>query len=154
TLDLFLVRGGDGGAYWKKLRALAAGSPRITFHDAVAPHELPGTLNAFDVGVYSVPIITTNHRYMLPNKFFDFVQARLAIVFSPTEEIDALVARLGLGVTSADASARALTAALETLTPESVEQFKHNADVAARTELNSTADDATVRGILARLLPG
>ncbi|MCU1416323.1 MAG: hypothetical protein JWP32_497, partial [Schumannella sp.] len=84
TLDLFLVRGGDGGAYWKKLRALAAGSPRITFHDAVAPHELPGTLNAFDVGVYSVPIITTNHRYMLPNKFFDFVQARLAIVFSPT----------------------------------------------------------------------
>ena len=90
------MRGGDGGAYWEKLRSLAAGSERITFHDAVRPHELPATLNAYDVGVYSVPLITTNHRYMLPNKFFDFVQARLAVVFSPSEEIDALIARLGL----------------------------------------------------------
>jgi hypothetical protein len=152
SLDLFLVRGGDGGHYWQKLRTLAAESPRIAFHDAVAPHELPQTLNRFDVGVYSVPIITTNHRYMLPNKFFDFVQARLAVVFSPSEEIDALIVRLGLGVTSADASAPALTVALESLTPESVEMFKRNADAAARGELGSAADDAVVRALLARLL--
>jgi glycosyltransferase involved in cell wall biosynthesis len=152
TLDLYLVRGGDGGAYWEKLRSLAAGSDRIAFHDAVRPHELPATLNAYDVGVYSVPLITTNHRYMLPNKFFDFVQARLAVVFSPSEEIDALIARLGIGVTSADASAAALTRTLESLTSEAVAGYKRNSDVAARGELNATADDAVVRGILGRLL--
>lgn len=152
TLDLYLVQAADGGAYWRTLRDLAATSDRITFHDAVAPDALVRELNAYDVGVYSVPIITTNHRYMLPNKFFDFVQARLALVFSPSEEIDALMSRLDLGVTAQDATAEAFTRALETLTPEDVVRFKKNSDAAARTELNSAADDAVVRGVLSRLL--
>jgi glycosyltransferase involved in cell wall biosynthesis len=154
TLDLYLVQAADGGAYWRTLRDLAAPSDRITFHDAVPPDELVRVLNGYDVGVYSVPIITTNHRYMLPNKFFDFVQARLAVVFSPSEEIDALVARLDLGVIADDASADAFARAVGTLTAEDVERFKRNADAAARTELNSDADDAVVRGLLRRLLDG
>ncbi|HWM35350.1 MAG TPA: glycosyltransferase [Pseudolysinimonas sp.] len=152
TLDLYLVQAGDGGAYWRSLRALAGRSDRITFHDAVKPDELVPELNKYDVGVYSVPMITTNHRYMLPNKFFDFVQARLALVFSPSEEIDALMARYGLGITSADASAEALTAALGQLTPEAVAEYKRHSDVAARGELSAAADEDVVRGIVARLL--
>ncbi|HEX2246853.1 MAG TPA: hypothetical protein VHH13_04810, partial [Arthrobacter sp.] len=75
SLDLYLVKARDGGRYWQQLKDLAAGDPRITFHDAVAPDELPATLNKYDVGVFSLPPRTTNHRLMLPNKFFDFVQA-------------------------------------------------------------------------------
>ena len=55
-------------------------------HPPVTPAELPSSLNAFDVGVYVLPPRTMNHRLMLPNKFFDFVQARLALVFSTAVE--------------------------------------------------------------------
>ena len=41
TLDLYLVKARDGGRYWQQLKDLAASDPRITFHDAVPPEELP-----------------------------------------------------------------------------------------------------------------
>ncbi|NKX53844.1 glycosyltransferase family 4 protein [Arthrobacter mobilis] len=151
SLDLYLVKARDGGRYWQRLRELAAGDARITFHDAVAPDALPRTLNQYDVGVFSLPPQTTNHRLMLPNKFFDFVQARLALVFSPSPETSRLMREHGLGVVADDFSTPALVRALSALTPELVERYKANTHRAARA-LSSAEDEAVTRGILRRLL--
>jgi hypothetical protein len=151
SLDLYLVKARDGGRYWQRLRELAAGDPRITFHDAVAPEELPRTLNQYDVGVFSLPPQTTNHRLMLPNKFFDFVQARLALVFSPSPETARLMHEHDLGVVTEDFSTEALVRALAALTPERVERYKANTHRAARA-LSSAEDEAVTRAVLARLL--
>ena len=59
----------------------------MRFHDPVAPAELPFAMNACDVGVFCMPPININARYALPNKFFDFVQARLAVGVGPAEEM-------------------------------------------------------------------
>lgn len=151
TLDLFLVRAKGQDAYWNMLRARANGSPRITFHDAVTPAQLPAALNPFDVAIYALPPQTTNDRLMLPNKFFDFVQARLALVFGSALETDRLIREHDLGITVDGYSAEQLVAALRGLTPESVNQFKGNAHKAARA-LSSTSDATVQRGIVARLL--
>ncbi|WDF32397.1 hypothetical protein PTW37_11010 [Arthrobacter agilis] len=151
TLDLFLVEARDGGRYLAKLKHLAGDSDRITFHPPVAPAALPVTLNAFDIGVYQLPPATTNQRLALPNKFFDFVQARLGLVFGPSEEIARLIREHDLGRVTADFAAGSLTAALRDLTPEQVAEFKTNADRAASI-LSSEADEAVTRGILRRLL--
>ena len=55
---------------------------------------LPTVLNQYDLGVFLYPLKTLSHLYHLPNKFFDFVQARLGLVFSPAPEIDAHIARV------------------------------------------------------------
>jgi hypothetical protein len=153
TLDFYLVKARDGGRYWARLRDLAAGSPKITFHDAVAPHDLPATLNAYDVGVFVLPPRTANHRFMLPNKFFDFVQARLAIVFSPSVETSSLIKQHKLGLVTTDYSAESLAHALSMLTAESIEDFKTNTDAAA-SQLSSAHDEAVQRSIIQRLLQG
>lgn len=151
SLDLYLVKAGDGGKYWRKLRALARESKKIVFHEPVAPHALPATLNSYDVGVFVFRPSTTNHRLMLPNKFFDFVQARLAIIFSPAVETSALIKEHGLGLVTDDVTAESLVAALSQLTAESVAEFKNKAHASA-AELSSLSDERVQREIVERLL--
>ncbi|WP_238335642.1 glycosyltransferase family 1 protein [Serinicoccus kebangsaanensis] len=130
TLDLYLMP--NDPAYLDQLRERYAGSDRVRIHPPVAPHELPVTLNAHDVGVYVLPPVSFNHLWALPNKIFDFVQGRLALVVGPSPEMSALVRRHRLGLVSPDFTAEALARTLDALDPEQVRAFKRAADDAAR----------------------
>jgi glycosyltransferase involved in cell wall biosynthesis len=151
TLDMYLVPARDGGRYLESLRTLIGDEKRITLHPPVRPSELVETLNAYDVGIFSLPPLTPNHRLMLPNKIFDYVQARLGIVFSSAPETDRLILEHQVGAIAEDASAGALRDVLAPLTEDQVREFKQNADRAAKV-LNSTEDSAVTREVAAELL--
>lgn len=151
TLDLYLVPGRDGGRYLSRLRSLIGGDPRITLRDPVRPDELVTTLNAYDVGIYSLPPLTPNHRLMLPNKIFDFVQARLAVVFNSAPETDRLITGHGFGAIAPGHTAAAMRETLAALTPAQVTEYKQNAHRAAAV-LNSAEDSAVTREAVAELL--
>jgi hypothetical protein len=151
TLDLYLVPGRDGGKYLDTLRALIADDPRITLRPPVSPTELVTTLNAYDVGIYSLPPLTPNHRLALPNKIFDFIQARLAVVFATAQETDRLITEHELGVIVPDATANAMRDTLAALTEEDVRVYKQNVNRAAKI-LNSAEDSAVVRTVVGNLL--
>jgi hypothetical protein len=153
SLDLYLVPGGDGGRYLRSLREAAGGDPRIAFRDPVPPAALPATLNAYDVGVFVMPPVHTNGRLTLPNKLFDYVQARLALVVSPSVEMERLVRGHGLGVVTRGYTAGDLADALRGLDREAVAGFKQASHEAAR-QLSSAEDAATVLDIADRLLDG
>lgn len=153
TLDLYLVPGRDDGKYLNRLRALTADEPRITLHPPVSPAELVPTLNEYDVGIFSLPPLTPNHRFMLPNKIFDFVQARLAVVFGSAPETDRLISGYELGRIAADASAEAMRETLEALDEQQVRAYKQHVDRAAKV-LNSAQDCAVVRTVVGDLLSG
>ena len=151
TLDLYLVPAGDGGAYLAKLREVAGGNPRIRFHDPVKPFELPATLNAYDVGVFWIPPTHTNARLTLPNKLFDFVQARLAVAIGPTVEMVNVVNEYGLGVVSEDFSVPSIVAALHSLTPQAITSYKQAAATAA-DPLSFESQSKVIDEILAAFL--
>lgn len=151
TLDLYLVPGGDGGAYLRDLQALASADARIRFHDPVAPADLPRVLNAYDIGVFWIPPFNTNARLTLPNKFFDFIQARLAVAVGPSVEMEDLVREYGLGVISSGFTICEIVDSLHSLTLDAVRTFKEATHVAARPlSFESEADVA--RAILSDLL--
>ena len=151
TLDLYLVPANDGGKYLRELKSLAEGSPRIVFHDPVKPAELPKTLNQYDVGVFWIPPFNTNARLTLPNKLFDFVQARLAVAVGPTVEMADVVKQYDLGIISSGFSVEQIVESLNTLTPENVATYKQNVNAAA-SELNFDKDAEVAKGIIGRLL--
>ncbi len=151
SLDLFLVPGGDGGRHLTYLRELAGGNERVRFHDPVPPAELPFAMNACDVGVFCMPPINVNARYALPNKFFDFVQARLAVAVGPAEEMARLTRDLGLGPVSEDFSEASFTAALDRLDAPAVREFKAAAHRHAR-ELSSERDEQVELDLVTRLV--
>ena len=150
SLDLYLIPSRQGDSYWKDLQARIAASPRTTLHAPVPPDTLPETLNPFDLGVFILPPLTPNHRYMLPNKFFDFVQARLGVVFGPSVETDRLIENEHLGLVTGGYSGSDVAASIRKVTSDDIEAFKRSADAASRT-LSSERDVAVERAILSRL---
>lgn len=153
TLDLYLVAAEDGGRYLRELKQLAADSGRVTFHDPVPPDDLPTTLNQYDVGAFCMPPINVNAEYALPNKFFDFVQARLCHAVGPAPEMARLVRSLDLGVVSDDFSQEGFVAALRRLDSEAVRAGKQSSHDHAR-ELSSEQDEKVVESVVTRLLSG
>lgn len=150
SLDLFLIPSRQGDAYWQSLVERIDRSPRTTLHPAVAPDDLPAALNPYDLGIFLLPPHTPNHRLMLPNKFFDFVQARLGMVYGTSKETDRLITEHGLGVVTSGYSAEDLVAALRAMTPDLIRGYKAAADAIAE-QMSSDADIETEEAILRRL---
>lgn len=143
TLDLYLMP--NDPAYLAELIQSAADLPQVRFHEPVSPQELGERLAQCDLGVFVLPPLTFNYRYTVPNKFFDFVQARLGIIVGPSPEMAGLVDQHGLGVVLPDFSADALARALDELTDEHVAQFKaasHSvaAELSAERHIQGWAD--------------
>lgn len=129
TLDLYLVQ---GGAYAEQLTVRYADHPRVRVHEAVPPADLVRTLNAYDVGIHVLPPVSFNHRYAMPNKLFDYVQARLGVLIGPSPEMAGVVREHELGWVSEDFSAEAVARTIDALTAEEVARAKAASDVAAQ----------------------
>jgi hypothetical protein len=132
TLDLYLVPGGDGGRYLRSLKERAADLANVTFHEPVAPADLPATLNAYDVGVYWIPPYSTNARLALPNKLFDFVQGRLAVAIGPTLEMARVVRDHGLGVVGEDFTPDSIVSTLRSFERADIARYKQASHDASR----------------------
>ena len=148
-LDLYLV--GDPAGYLGTLVKRAKRTENVRVMDPVPAAELPAVLNAYDLGVYVLPVRSLNHRLMLPNKFFDFVQARIGLIFGSSEETDRLIVEHGLGRIVPQSTTRSLAAVLRELTTDDVIRFKCNADIAAPA-LSNESDLAAQRALVEHVL--
>lgn len=131
TLDLYLIDTGDG--YTAELKRRYANDPRIRVHDPLPTDRIVAELNSYDVGVYVLPPISFNFERALPNKFFDFLQARLALVVGPSPDMAALVHEHRLGVVTGDFTSGSFATTIEHLTPAAVAEAKQASDRAAAT---------------------
>jgi glycosyltransferase involved in cell wall biosynthesis len=130
TLDLYLLP--NDPAYLAELQQRTQDLPQVRFHEPVPPEQLGEVLARCDVGVFLLPPLTFNYRYTLPNKLFDFVQARLAVLVGPSPEMAELVRRHGLGVVTDDFTAASLAQALDELSDDDVARFKAASHAVAR----------------------
>jgi hypothetical protein len=130
SLDMMLVPSDRG--YLERLKSTAAKRPRVQIVPPVPMRELPTRLNEYDVGVYLLPPNSFNNEHALPNKFFEFVQARLALVIGPSPEMARLVRQYNCGVVSDDFTPQSLAGTLKALSAEQVDEFKRRSDLAAR----------------------
>lgn len=139
TLDLMLM-GSEEALAPLKQQAEPFGS-RITFRQPVAVHDIANAINRYDMELIFFPPINENLRFALPNKFFEAVQGRLAIVTGQSPEMAALVTEYSNGVVVDGWTADALANSLNAVTAESLAAMKSASDVAAR-ELCSEREGA------------
>lgn len=151
TLDMYLMP--NDPAYLEELRAAAAETPdRVRVNDPVPYSELLSSLQDYDMGIFVLPPNSFSHEWALPNKLFDFVQARLGVVTGPSPEMAGYVRRFGLGIVTDGFSREDIARALETLTPENVARFKAAAHDAAREM--SAETQVPIWGRMIRTLAG
>lgn len=129
-LDLMLMPTDPG--YLRELKARAASNPRIAFREPVPMEDISRTINEYDIGLFLLPPNNLNYQFALPNKFFEFVQARLAVAIGPSIEMAAIAHEWGFGVITEDFEASSMATALRGLTSQDIETLKRRADAAAQ----------------------
>jgi hypothetical protein len=151
SLDLILVPGVQ--SYLDQIADLASRTPRVRMLEPVPTQQLPEKTNHYDIGLYVLPPANFNARYALPNKFFEFLQARLALVIGPSVEMASLVGKYGCGVVTPGFSPRDMALALSGLDAAKLDAMKARADIAARDlcfEKQSSILMSTLHGALQR----
>ncbi|WP_235852206.1 capsular biosynthesis protein [Helicobacter mehlei] len=88
--------------------------------------------NAFDIGLYFSPPINLNIKHAMPNKFFEYIQSRLALCAVPNVEMQAVIEKYQIGVVSQTSSPQDLALTLHKLRHEDIEFYKHNTQKAAQ----------------------
>ena len=128
-LDFMLVH--NSPRYLASLKKRASSDRRIAFVPPVAPSDIVERLSGYDIGLFSLPPYSFNARHALPNKFFDFIQARLCVAIGPSPEMQRVVRQYECGVVASDFTAAALAERLSALDRRKVEEYRRAADAAA-----------------------
>jgi glycosyltransferase involved in cell wall biosynthesis len=129
SLDFMLV--GNDARYLQDLRDRASGEPRIRFLPPVAMPDICTATNGYDMGLFLLPPVNFNYRFALPNKLFEFIQARLAVAIGPSPEMARVVRAHGVGVVAESFEPADLAEVLNGLTEEDVMRYKQASHIAA-----------------------
>lgn len=149
SLDLMLLVG--AGEYWEKIVSMAAERKNVRLIPPVPMDQIVLFTNQYDIGLFLCPPTNFNLTYTLPNKFFEFIQARLAVAIGPSVEMKKIVERYDCGIVSSDFEPGTLAAQLNLLTPEKIMAYKNKSDRAAR-ELNADTNRKRMLEIVDELI--
>ena len=133
-LNLILV--GGKYKYRQKIIDLAESLDNVHLVPPVDFEEIVPMLSNYDMGLFLLPSNTINHRFALPNKFFEFVQARLGVIIWPSEEMKKVIHRFEFGLVTNKADVLSVVAAIKSLSREEVFELK-KASARASVELSS-----------------
>lgn len=148
SLDLLLLPSSQG--YLEKLAAQAEGIPNVRMRAPVSPRDLASETNDNDMGVFLLPPVNYNYRHALPNKLFEFVQARLGVAIGPSPDMAAIVTEHELGIVADDFTPHAMARAISGLSAEDITRMKRHSHAAART-LSAEQNDERLRALVSRL---
>ena len=99
---LLVVLGNGDKSYISSLKKLCNTldvEDRVVFHPEVPRDGLEAYVAAADVGLVTVEAISKSYYYMLPNKFFENVQAETPLIASNFPETERLITKYGIGLT-------------------------------------------------------
>jgi hypothetical protein len=136
--------------YLKKLKFLAKGK-NVKFLDPFPMQEIVKSINKYDIGVYILRPTSLNKKFALPNKFFEFIQARLAIAIGPSLKMKELVEKYNLGIVSKDFDPKSMAKSLNFLTTEKIMYYKNQSSKIAY-EMSSIKEMKKLDNIIAELL--
>jgi glycosyltransferase involved in cell wall biosynthesis len=130
-----VIRGEGADDYVARLRELAerTDGDRITIEGPVPASEMIERANAdADVGFFVQPDLSPQKRFTLPNKFFEYVTAGLALCVSDLPEMARFVSEHDLGVLVSDPDPEGIAKAINSLDPEAIDRYKRRSLEAAR----------------------
>jgi glycosyltransferase involved in cell wall biosynthesis len=111
---VLLIAGGGDIEAELKLEAKKAGlADRVVFLGRVDPERLYPITCSADVGISLEEDLGLNYRYALPNKVFDYIQARIPVLCSDLPEMKAIVEGHEVGIATSERDPEGLATILK-----------------------------------------
>ena len=104
---------------------------RVHLVPPVPMTSLVAEATGFDIGFFTLPGHSRHNQFALPNKFFEYVMAGLALCVSELPEMARLMGEYQLGVLIPSLDPAAVAAAINGLDRERIDTYKRNALAAA-----------------------
>jgi hypothetical protein len=133
-LDLMLIKGNL--KYWKFLNKLVSERKNVNLLTPVSFSEIVPFTNNYDIGLFLCYPSNFNLKHALPNKFFEFIQARLLIAIGPSIEMKKIVDEYNIGIVADNFEPETLAKKLNSLNSDTINLIKNNTHNAAKL-LNS-----------------
>jgi hypothetical protein len=149
-LDLILV-GNENSRYFRKIKSMISQRRNVRLLPPLPFTQYIPFTNSYDIGLHMLAPTNYNHRITLPNKLFEFIQARLSVAIGPTEELVKIIRQYDCGVVSKDFSPSSMAATLSELDAEKIQYYKNKSNQAARllcAENNRERVDSIVSNLL------
>lgn len=124
SLDLFLLA--NNPKYVNKLKQLARTRSNVKIHPPLAYTEIVSQTVKFDIGIFMTPPNSKNLALMLPNKFFQFVQARLAVASGPTQDMAEIIRTQKNGIVFEGFEAESAAQTLKRFSYKDIAEMKQN----------------------------
>jgi hypothetical protein len=138
--------------YYRRLERLVEKRENVSIIPPVKREEIIPVTNAYDLSFLIFRPYSLNYRYMLGNKFFESLQARLALVTaSATLQQAEIVNRYGCGIVLDSFEPKKIAEQLNRLTAEQIEEYKKKAHLAAN-ELTSQKNMEKLEKIVGSLI--
>lgn len=129
TLDLILI---GTEKYINYLKKRAQHNYRINFLSPVPMEEICSFISNYDIGIYLLEPNSFNNKMALPNKFFEFIQARLAIAIGPSPQMADIVLKYNCGIVSQDFNPLSLANCINKLDKNKIDYYRKQSDKLAR----------------------
>ncbi len=137
--------------YFEELEKLCSEIENVTIESPLPVDQIVTHIAQYDAGVIAIPPTSFNYENGLPNKLFQYIQARLPVITGPLKEIAELVETSEIGIVATDFDVKSVEFAYRKFIALGKEHFKENIDKAA--ERHSEARENEVRRhILASLI--
>lgn len=131
--ELYFMLTNNDLNYLAELKQMASETGRkIFFIEPVPMIKIVEHISKFDIGLYILEPISFNNKYALPNKIFEFIQARLAIAIGPSPEMEYLVKKYEIGWVAQSFAVIEMAQKLNTITFHSLTNAKLNTEKAAQ----------------------
>lgn len=131
----FTIRGPISEAYRAILESeidTAGVRGRVHIVPPVAMTDLVREASVFDVGLFALPGHSQHNEYALPNKFFEYTMAGLALCVSDLPEMARLIEKYDQGVLMTSVEPAAIAEAINSLDAARIDSFKRQSQTAAR----------------------
>lgn len=128
SLDFYLT---GSRSYQNELIRRANKNPKVRFLQPVPFDKIIPMLTDYDIGLYLLQPTGFNTEHCLPNKFFEFIQARLMLAIGPSPDMADLLRQYECGVIADDFKPQTMANLLNSLTAEEIMSKKVAANIAA-----------------------
>lgn len=149
TLDLMLLP--SDVSYFNTLKQIAEKTDNVKIIPPVDFNNIITYCNQYDIGFYIIFPTNLNNKYSLPNKFFEFIQSRLAIITGPSPEMEFHINKYNLGIAAKTFDPEVIAAEINKLSNQEIECFKNNSHKHAR-ELSSEKNKIIFNNIVSKVL--